>query len=117
MEGQQIRDALMEYKTGVGELAKHFPDIAETYNRFTDACFEEGELCRKTKHLIGVALGVLTGDEYCILYHCKGAVDQGATDRQVLEAACVSAAFGGGMAMSQIVTLVQESLDAFRTAH
>lgn len=36
--------------------------------------------------------------------------DQGCSDKEILEACGVSAAFAGGAAMSQAVTLVQECL-------
>lgn len=114
MEGSMIQQALLDYKQGVGQLADQLPEVVDTYNQFTEACFAEGELSKKTKHLIGLALGVYTNDEYCMIYHTKGAVDQGASDKEVMEAAAVCGAFGGGMAMSQIVTLVQEALAEFR---
>jgi AhpD family alkylhydroperoxidase len=117
MEGLRIREALTAYKRGVGELAEHLPEVMEKYNLFTEACFADGELSRKMKHLIALTLGIYTNDEYCIIYHTKGAVEQGATDREVLEAACVCGAFGGGMAMSQAVTLVQDALAEFRRTH
>jgi AhpD family alkylhydroperoxidase len=118
MENKHLEQALLDYKQGIGQLAHHLPRVAETYNAFTEACFDEGELSRKTKHLIGLSLGVYTNDEYCIIYHTKGAVDQGASEKEVLEAACVSGAFGGGMAMSQAVTLVQDALTEFhQTTH
>jgi AhpD family alkylhydroperoxidase len=111
------RDALLEYKKGMAELEQTLPDVVREYHRFTDACFAEGALSRKEKHLIALALAVHANDEYCILYHVKGAVDQGAAEREVLEAACVSAAFGGGLAMSQTVTLVQQTLMDWRGKH
>jgi AhpD family alkylhydroperoxidase len=113
MDHSVIQDALQEYKEGLGELERHLPEVARHYHAFTHACFTDGELSSQVKHLIGLALGVLTNDEYCILYHTKGAVDQGASDMQVMEAAAVSAAFGGGSAMAQAVTLVQDALQAF----
>ncbi|MGI6127398.1 MAG: carboxymuconolactone decarboxylase family protein [Planifilum sp.] len=116
MEPSMIHEALREYKEGIGHFEQELPEVAAEYNRFTEACFAEGELSRQVKHLIGLALGVYTNDEYCIIYHTKGAVDQGATDRQIMEAAAVSGAFGGGAAMSQAVTLVREAIQAFRNA-
>ncbi|SFJ64902.1 carboxymuconolactone decarboxylase family protein [Thermoflavimicrobium dichotomicum] len=114
MDGSMIQQALQEYKKGIGQLAHQLPEVISSYNQFTEACFSEGALNKKTKHLIGLALGVYTNDEYCIIYHTKGAVDQGATDQEVLEAAAVCGAFAGGLAMSQTVTLVQDALAEFK---
>ncbi|MFC7442949.1 carboxymuconolactone decarboxylase family protein [Laceyella putida] len=116
MEGQGMQQALNEYKEGIGQLAKHLPEVASAYNKFTSACFSEGELSLKEKHLIALALGIYSNDEYCIIYHAKGAVDNGASDKEMLEAAGVSAAFGGGMAMSQAVTVLIDALNEFKQA-
>lgn len=113
MEGSIIQQSLQDYKQGVGQLAKHLPDVVSKYNQFTEACFSEGELSTKMKHLIALSLGVYSNDEYCMIYHIKGAIDQGASELEILEAAAVSSAFGGGMAMSQTVTLVQDACKEF----
>ncbi|MFD1408878.1 carboxymuconolactone decarboxylase family protein [Kroppenstedtia eburnea] len=113
MESSYVEQALREYKEGVGAFEKDLPEIARQYMKFTEACFEEGELSVKNKHLIAVALGVMTNDEYCIIYHTKGALDQGAGEREVMEAAAVAGAFGGGLAMSQTVTLLRDVLEEF----
>lgn len=113
MEGSKIQQALREYKAGLGAFEQHLPEVAEKYNRFTEVCFADGELSGRNKHLIGVAMGCLTNDEFCIIYHTKGAIDQGANPQEVLEAAAVAGAFGGGMAMSQTVTLLQQALYEF----
>ena len=111
MEQESVmQEALQQYKEGIGIFERHLPEVARQYRRFTEACFAEGDLSVKNKHLIGVALGVMTNDEYCIIYHTKGSVDHGATEKEVLEAAAVAGAFGGGMAMSQAVTMLQEAL-------
>lgn len=113
MEESIVEQALQDYKEGVGTFEKHLPHVARKYRQFTEACFQEGELSVKEKHLIALALGVMSNDEYCIIYHTKGAVDQGASQQEVLEAAGVSGAFGGGLAMSQAVTLLQDALQQF----
>jgi AhpD family alkylhydroperoxidase len=114
MEVDTIQKSLLEYKQGLGDLAKHLPEVVSNYNQFTQACFKEGVLSKKNKHLIALSLGVYSNDEYCIIYHTKGAIDNGASDQEVIEAAAVTTAFGGGMAMSQTVILVQDTLTAFR---
>jgi len=103
--------ALHEYKHGLGIFTEKMPEIASHYNAFTKACFEEGVLTEKQKQLIALGISVVSQDEYCIIYHTKGCLDQGCTEEEILEAVGVSAAFGGGAAMSQAVTLVQESIE------
>lgn len=86
------------------------PTIAKKYNAFTEACFEKGKLAKKEKQLIALGISIFSQDEYCIIYHTKGCLDEGCTEDEILETVGVSAAFGGGAAMSQAVTLVQEAM-------
>ncbi|WP_442893570.1 carboxymuconolactone decarboxylase family protein [Bacillus sp. 2205SS5-2] len=91
-------------------FTKKMPDLAHHYNAFTQECFKEGKLCQKEKQLIALGISIYSQDEYCIIYHTKGCLDQGCTEEEILEAVGVTAAFGGGAAMSQAVTLVQECI-------
>ncbi|MGD6842789.1 carboxymuconolactone decarboxylase family protein [Bacillus infantis] len=106
-----IEAALHDYKMGLGTFTQKMPDLARHYNAFTEACFKEGSLSQKQKQLIALGISLYSQDEYCIIYHVKGCLDQGASEEEVLEAVGVTAAFGGGAAMSQAVTLVQEAMD------
>lgn len=113
MEHEQhnsVNDVLHHYKEGIGSFTNKIPEIAETYNAFTQACFQEGALTKREKQLIALGISLATQDEYCTIYHTKGCLDQGCSDKENLEACGVSAAFAGGAAMSQAVTLVQECL-------
>lgn len=102
--------ALHEYKLGLGVFTQKMPKLAQHYNAFTEACFEEGVLSKKDKQLIALGISLYSQDEYCIIYHVKGCLDEGASEEEILEAIGVTAAFGGGAAMSQAVTLVQEAM-------
>ncbi len=90
------------------------PALAEHYNAFTQECFKEGSLSKREKQLIALGISLYSQDEYCIIYHTKGCLDQGCSEEEILESIGVSAAFGGGASMSQAVTLVQESMEELR---
>jgi AhpD family alkylhydroperoxidase len=100
--------ALLHYKTGLGSFTEKMPNLAERYNSFTEECFSEGVLSKKEKQLIALGISLYSQDEYCIIYHIKGCLDQGCTEQEIFEAVGVTAAFGGGATMSQAVTIVQE---------
>ncbi|MFX3623517.1 MAG: carboxymuconolactone decarboxylase family protein [Ectobacillus sp.] len=102
--------ALHQYKEGLGEFTQKMPEIAEAYNAFAQTCFQEGALSKREKQLIALGISLATRDEYCTIYHTKGCMDQGCSDEEVLEACGVAAAFAGGAAMSQAVTIVQECM-------
>lgn len=100
---------LHDYKEGMGIFSERMPEVSHQFSQFSEACFKEGELSKKQKQLMALGISIVAQDEYCMIYHTKGCVDQGATEKEVLEACGVAAAFGGGAALSQAVTLVQEA--------
>jgi AhpD family alkylhydroperoxidase len=102
--------ALHHYKAGLGVFTQKMPKLAQHFNSFTEECFAEGVLSQKEKQLIALGISLYSQDEYCIIYHTKGCLDQGCTEQEILEAVGVTAAFGGGATMSQAVTLVQECI-------
>lgn len=102
--------ALIKYKKGLGMFTQKMPAFAEQFNSFTEECFREGALSQKEKQLIALGISLHAQDEYCIIYHTKGCLDQGCSEQEILEAVGVTAAFGGGATMSQGVTLVQECI-------
>ncbi|WP_394172636.1 carboxymuconolactone decarboxylase family protein [Guptibacillus hwajinpoensis] len=99
-------------------FTEKMPQLAKKYNAFTEACFKEGAISQKEKQLIALGISIFSQDEYCIIYHTKGCLDQGCSEQEILETVGVTAAFGGGAAMSQAVTLVQECIkDLDQMAH
>lgn len=103
--------ALHHYKAGLGLFTQKMPNLARQYNAFTEECFKEGVLSQKEKQLIALGIALHSQDEYCIIYHVKGCLDQGCSEQEIYEAVGVTAAFGGGATMSQAVTLVQECIE------
>ncbi|MBM7694454.1 AhpD family alkylhydroperoxidase [Peribacillus deserti] len=103
--------AIRDYKEGLGIFMKKMPQLAQHYNAFTEACFQEGTLSGKDKQLIALGISLYSQDEYCIIYHVKGCLDHGASEQEILETVGVTAAFGGGAAMSQAVTLIQDTIE------
>src|SRR5690606_25184220 len=97
-------------KSGIGMFTQKMPALAERYNAFTEECFKEGVLSKREKQLIALGISLYSQDEYCIIYHTKGCLDQGCSEEEILETVGVTAAFGGGAVMSQAVTLVQECI-------
>jgi len=78
--------ALHEYKAGLGVFTKKMPSLAEKFNSFTEECFKEGVLSKKEKQLIALGISLYSQDEYCIIYHVKGCLDEGCSEQEILEA-------------------------------
>jgi AhpD family alkylhydroperoxidase len=60
-----------------------------------------------------LTIGCYNRCEYCIVYHTYKAFEAGATKEEIIEAAMVAVAFGGGPSIAYSVTLLQESIKEF----
>ena len=74
------------------------PRPAEAFKAFSQSVFAEGALPAKTKQLIAVAVAHVTQCPYCIRGHTKGAMQQGATPEEIMEAIWVAAEMRAGAA-------------------
>ncbi len=108
-----VRQMLNDFVGGLEGLAATNPEHVEAFMGLLGASYEPGTLDLKMKELISVAIGCYNRCEYCIVYHSYKALESGATREEILEAAMVSVAFGGGPSMAYSVTLLKECLDEF----
>lgn len=70
------------------------PDVGERFADFYNSIWADGNLPRKTKELIFMACGVAYLSPRCII-HVVPAVEAGATDGEIFEAAAVGMIAGG----------------------
>jgi AhpD family alkylhydroperoxidase len=112
--GNSTEATLIKYKEGIGLFTQKMPEFTGHYHAFTEECFKEGALSQKQKQLIALGISIHAQNEYCIIYHTKGCLDNGCSEQEILEAIGVTAAFGGGASMSQGVTLVQECIQEMK---
>lgn len=106
--------SIMDYKQGSARLRERLPEMTQGYFDFTDACFKPGAIKEKEKQLMALAISIYAQDEYCIIYHTKGAVEHGATEQEIMETLAISAALGGGAAFSQGATLAMDTFDHYQ---
>ncbi|WP_199615360.1 carboxymuconolactone decarboxylase family protein [Paenibacillus alkalitolerans] len=104
-------DKVDAYKLGVGHMNESLPNVVEAYHNFTAECFAEGALSAKHKQLVALGISLFANNEVCTFYHVTEALSKGANPKEIMEAAAVAAAVGGGHAMSQGVTRVQHALE------
>jgi len=74
------------------------PKPAEAFKALSQSVFADGALPTKTKQLIAVAAAHVTQCPYCIRYHTKSAMRQGATPEEIMEAIWVAAEMRAGAA-------------------
>lgn len=106
-----MEEQVIAYKDELGHLTERMPQVANAYHAFTGECFKEGELDARTKQLIALGMGLFANNEVCTYYHVREALQKGATHGQIMETVAVAAAVGGGHALSQGVTRVQQALE------
>ncbi len=108
-----VREMLNDFVGGLEGLAGTNPEHVEAFMGLLGASYEPKALDLKSKELISVAIGCYSRCEYCIVYHCYKAFEAGASKEEILEAAMVSVAFGGGPSMAYTVTLLQACINEF----
>lgn len=107
------RAMLNSFQKGLTDVAKTNGAAIRAFMGGLQVFEGEGKLSVKTKELISVAIGAYNHCEYCIVFHVYKALEAGATREEIMEAAMVAVAFGGGPTMAYTVTLLKESLDEF----
>lgn len=108
-----VREMLNGFVNGLGSLAETNPEHVGAFMGLLGAAYEPKALDLKTKELISVSIGCYNRCEYCIVYHSYKAFEAGATKEEIIEAAMVSVAFGGGPSMAYSVTLLQACIAEF----
>jgi pyruvate dehydrogenase E2 component (dihydrolipoamide acetyltransferase) len=106
-------EVLSELFSGMAALGEEAPELNAAFVQMDQAAYVEGELERKYKELIGMAIALFTRCEYCMNLHVKQALSEGASREEILEAAAVAVAFGGSPSMAYLSTTIMNALDAF----
>lgn len=107
------RELLNEFMGGLKEVSKTNAEQVKAFMNLLGAAYKPGAMDTKTKELISVAIGAYNRCEYCIVYHVYKALEAGATREEIMEAAMVAVAFGGGPSMAYSVSLLKDSIDEF----
>lgn len=107
------REMLNAFMGGLQEVSSTNEGHINAFMNLLGTTYENGSLETKTKELISVAIAAYNRCEYCIVFHVYKALEAGATRAEIMEAAMVSVAFGGGPSMAYTVTLLKDSLDEF----
>jgi len=110
---KDVREMLNSFTSGLGVLAETNGESVNAFMNLLGTNYAPGALDVKTKELISVGIGAYNRCEYCIVFHVYKALEAGATREEILEAAMVSVAFGGGPTMAYTVTLLKDAVDEF----
>lgn len=107
------RELLNEFLGGLEVLGKTNGSQLEAFMNLLGATYEPGKIDLKMKELMSIGISVFSRCEYCIVFHTFNALKAGASREEILEAAMVAVAFGGGPSIAYSVTLLKASIDEF----
>ncbi len=81
------------------KLRKAVPSVMEGFSAMSKAALQDGELSKKHKELIALAIAVTQRCDGCIGFHAKALVSLGATRGEVMETLGMCVYMGGGPAL------------------
>ncbi len=82
------------------------PEIHSAFRAFGQRVFADGALPQKTKQLIAVAVAHVTQCPYCIRGHTELAMQEGATEQELMEAIWVATEMRAGAAYAHSVIAI-----------
>jgi 4-carboxymuconolactone decarboxylase len=82
-----------------GDIAKYKPELFEKFLAWYQACQEEGELTKREKALIGLAVAVTVQCPYCIEAFTNSCLETGSNMEQMTEAMHLASAIRGGASL------------------
>lgn len=91
-------------------FGKQSPDSMESFQNLMGAVEKEKVLSAKTKELMAIAISITQQCEWCVAFHVNNALEEGATEEEIMEAAWVAVLMGGGPALMH-AGLVLEALE------
>jgi len=103
---------LEEVKILIERLQKESPKQTAAFNQFMMSVEKPGALDTKAKDLINVALAISAQCEWCIALHVKGALTNGATNEEIIDAAMQAVLMHGGPALMYMIP-VEKAIDEF----
>jgi AhpD family alkylhydroperoxidase len=90
------RGLLKELASEGRELRALIPAVYDGFSELHSAAFAEGEIDKKTKELIALAISIAVRCDGCIASHARGAAVNKATEAEVAETIGVAIAMSGG---------------------
>jgi len=105
-------ERLTEINELIPRLAKDVPNEIEAFMEFAKLTEKTSVIDAKNKALINIALAISAQCEWCIALHVKGAVDAGATKKEIIEAAMQAVLMHGGPALMYMIP-VEKAIEEF----
>jgi alkylhydroperoxidase/carboxymuconolactone decarboxylase family protein len=82
-----------------GDIGKDNPNLAQKFFEYYEAVFAEGELTRREKSLIALAVAHAVQCPYCIDAYTRSCLETGSNMAEMIEAVHVATAIRGGASL------------------
>ncbi|MDY6775775.1 MAG: carboxymuconolactone decarboxylase family protein [Halobacteria archaeon] len=105
-----MEDLYSQVSESLAKFGETSPDEMAAFGEFLGEVETEGALSTKHKELTAVSLSVVTHCKWCIAYHVKNAVEEGAIPDEIREAGWMAVLMGGGPAL-MYYQLVEKAVD------
>jgi AhpD family alkylhydroperoxidase len=102
-------ETTMERTAQLRNLRSAAPEVMKAFANIAQSALAPRALDRKTKELIAVGISVAIKCDDCIGFHVKAALDQGASQQEVIEALSMAIYMGAGPS----VMYATHALDAY----
>ena len=96
IEWNQYHD---QVRKGIAEIGRANPDIVRGYRLLGEAGRKTDLLGAKTRELIALAVAVTVQCDGCIVVHTEAALQNGATEQEIIEALSVAVTVKAGSAL------------------
>jgi AhpD family alkylhydroperoxidase len=113
--GKDFVELQGEIAAGMEELAGEATGVMSAFFTLHQAATADGEVPKRYKELIALAISIAIRCEGCIAFHVKDAVAAGATRGEVIETIGVAVLMGGGPSVVYGIE-AREALDQFLVA-
>lgn len=96
---KDYRNITKDISAYTAELRKAVPDTMQGFYGLAKSASADGEIDKKTKEFIALAIGVTQRCDGCIGFHIKALKDLGATRQEIAEVMGMCVYMGGGPAL------------------
>lgn len=102
-------DTVSTLSAGLRTLRHGSPDIMKAFASSAQTALKAGVLDTKTKELLALGISIAVRCDDCIAFHAKAAVEQGASEAEVMETIGMAIYMGAGPS----VMYASHALEAF----
>lgn len=99
------------FQGAVAQFSKADKETLKAFTNLNETALQPGELDRKMKTLMCLAIGIANGAEYCITVRAAQAKEAGATREELLETAAVGLLMGGSLAFGPLLTVFMNTIN------